>query len=102
SKIGSSEIPTDPMPPEASDIIVVLKDKKEWKTATTFPALADSMNKALSLLVEADFSFQFPVQMRFNELLTGAKQDVVIKIFGENLDSLANLGARIAKIVDET
>lgn len=102
SKIGSSEIPTDPMPPEASDIIVVLKDKKEWETATTFPALADSMNKALSLLVEADFSFQFPVQMRFNELLTGAKQDVVIKIFGENLDSLANLGARIAKIVDET
>jgi len=102
TKIGSSEIPTDPLPLEIADMIVVLKDKKEWTTAHSFAELADTMNRALSAYPGATFSFQFPVQMRFNELLTGAKQDVVCKIFGENLDSLVSYAAQLRSLIEST
>jgi heavy metal efflux system protein len=90
TKIGSGEIPTDPMPMEAADMMVILKDKKEWTSASTFSELAEKMGKAVSEIPGITTSFQFPVQMRFNELLTGAKQDVVCKIYGEDMDSLAH------------
>ena len=89
SKIGSGEIPTDPMPMEASDMMVILKDKKEWTSAKTWDELAEKMSAALGDVPGVTYSFQYPVAMRFNELMTGAKQDVVCKIFGENLDSLS-------------
>lgn len=89
SKTGSGEIPTDPMPMEASDMMVILKDKKEWTSAKTWDELAEKMRAALSDVPGVTYSFQYPVAMRFNELMTGAKQDVVCKIFGENLDSLS-------------
>lgn len=89
TKIGSGEIPTDPMPMEAADMMVILKDKKEWTSAKTFPELSEKMSKAVADVPGITTSFQFPVQMRFNELMTGAKQDVVCKIFGENMDTLA-------------
>ncbi|MEO6832251.1 MAG: CusA/CzcA family heavy metal efflux RND transporter, partial [Chitinophagaceae bacterium] len=98
TKIGSGEVPTDPMPMEASDMMVILKDKKEWTSAKTFPDLADKMGKALQDVPGLTTSFQFPVQMRFNELMTGAKQDVVCKIFGENLDTLAKYASKLAQI----
>jgi len=88
TKIGSAEIPTDPMPLEASDMMVILKNKKEWTSARSFPELAEKMSKELSAVPGITVGFQYPVQMRFNELMTGARQDVVCKIFGENLDSL--------------
>jgi cobalt-zinc-cadmium resistance protein CzcA len=89
SKTGSGEIPTDPMPMEASDMMVILKDKKEWTSAKTWDELAEKMSAALGDVPGVTYSFQYPVAMRFNELMTGAKQDVVCKIFGENLDSLS-------------
>lgn len=102
TKIGSGEIPTDPMPLEASDMMIILKNKKEWKNAKSFAELADKMSAAVQDIPGITVGFQFPVQMRFNELMTGAKQDVVCKIFGENLDSLAvyanNLGRLIGKV----
>ncbi|HXB42951.1 MAG TPA: CusA/CzcA family heavy metal efflux RND transporter, partial [Puia sp.] len=88
-KNGSSEIPTDPMPVDASDMMIILKDKSQWTSAKTFDELADKMNKALQDIPGVTFGFQYPVQMRFNELISGARQDVVCKIFGEDLDSLA-------------
>ncbi len=88
-KTGSSEIPTDPMPIDASDMMVILKDKKKWTSAKTFPELEEKMSKELEAVPGVTFGFQYPVQMRFNELMTGARQDVVCKIFGENLDTLA-------------
>lgn len=88
-KTGSGEVPTDPMPIEASDMMVILKDKKEWTSASTFNELAEKMGKALEAVPGVTFGFQYPVQMRFNELMTGARQDVVCKIFGENMDTLA-------------
>lgn len=99
TKIGSSEIPTDPMPFEAGDMIVVLKPKKEWTSAKTFPELSAKMTTALEAVPGITVSFQFPVQMRFNELMTGARQDVVCKIFGENLDTLTTYAHRLNEII---
>lgn len=98
TKIGSGEVPTDPMPMDASDMMVILKPKKEWTSAKTFNELSEKMGKALSEIPGITAGFQYPVQMRFNELMTGARQDVVVKIFGENLDSLAKYGAHLAQI----
>ncbi len=98
TKIGSGEIPTDPMPMEASDLMIILKPKKEWTSAKTFPELADKMSAAISEVPGVTTGFQYPVQMRFNELMTGAKQDVVCKIFGEDLDTLAHYAERLGKL----
>ena len=100
TKIGSGEVPTDPMPMEASDMMVILKDKKEWKSAKTFNELSAKMSKALEDVPGITTGFQFPVQMRFNELMTGARQDVVLKIFGENLDTLAVTASKLGKIIN--
>ncbi|MFL9481976.1 CusA/CzcA family heavy metal efflux RND transporter [Chitinophagaceae bacterium LWZ2-11] len=99
TKIGSGEIPTDPMPIEAADMMVILKPKKEWKSAKSFPELADKMSDALQEVPGISVGFQFPVQMRFNELMTGARQDVVCKIFGDNLDTLAYYANRLTNII---
>lgn len=99
TKIGSGEVPTDPMPMEASDMMVILKDKKEWTSAKTFNELSEKMSKALEDVPGITAGFQYPVQMRFNELMTGARQDVVCKIYGENLDTLAQTAEKLGKIV---
>ncbi len=98
TKIGSGEIPTDPMPIEAMDMMIILKDKKEWTSASSFNELAEKMSEALQAVPGVTFGFQYPVQMRFNELMTGARQDVVCKIFGENLDTLAHLGKHLGEL----
>ena len=99
TKIGSAEIPTDPMPFEAGDMMVILKDKKEWTSATSFPELSMKMTKVLEQVPGITVGFQFPVQMRFNELMTGARQDVVCKIFGENLDTLTHYAGQLNNII---
>lgn len=98
-KIGSGEIPTDPMPMEAADLMIILKDPSEWTSAETWDELARHMGQTLEAIPGVAFGFQYPVAMRFNELMTGAKQDVVIKIYGENLDSLASYGERMGRLV---
>lgn len=103
SKIGSAEIPTDPMPIESADMMVILKPVSQWKKAKTFDELANQMQEVLNKnVVGISTSFQYPVQMRFNELIAGAKQDVVCKIFGENIDTLDKyaqiLSEKIAQI----
>jgi len=100
TKIGSGEVPTDPMPMEASDMMVILKNKEEWTSAKTFDELAEKMSLALEDVPGITAGFQYPVQMRFNELMTGARQDVVCKIFGENLDTLAHYAAQLGAIVN--
>ncbi len=99
-KTGSSEVPTDPMPIDASDMMVILKDKSQWTTAKTFDELSEKMAKELEAVPGVTFGFQYPVQMRFNELMTGARQDVVCKIFGENLDTLALYADKLGNIVN--
>lgn len=101
-KVGSSEIPTDPMPMENSDLIVVLTDKADWKSAGSREELAEKMADVLQEHVPGvTFGFQQPIQMRFNELMSGARQDVVIKIYGENLDSLALLAEQVGALAAE-
>ncbi|MBU7571011.1 MAG: CusA/CzcA family heavy metal efflux RND transporter [Flavobacterium sp.] len=97
NKIGSGEIPTDPMPIEAGDMVVVLKPRKEWTSAGNREELIEKMQASLSVIPNATFSFQQPIQMRFNELLTGAKQDVVLKIYGEDLDILSDLASDVGR-----
>lgn len=99
-KTGSSEVPTDPMPIDASDMMVILKDKSEWTSASTFDELSEKMARELEAVPGVSYGFQYPVQMRFNELMTGARQDVVCKIFGENLDTLALYANKLGKIVN--
>lgn len=98
-KVGTSEIPTDPMPMESCDLMIILKNKSEWTSASTRDELAEKMEAALSDLPGIEFGFQQPIQMRFNELMTGAKQDVVIKVFGHNLTELTSAGEQIGAIV---
>jgi cobalt-zinc-cadmium resistance protein CzcA len=99
TKIGSGEVPTDPMPMEASDMMVIMKPKDEWKNAKTFDEMAQKMGKELEDVPGITAGFQYPVQMRFNELMTGARQDVVCKIFGEDLDTLAHYANHIGELV---
>lgn len=98
-KIGSGEIPTDPMPLEACDLMIILKDKSEWTSASSRDELADKMATALEVIPGVTFGFQQPIQMRFNELMTGARQDVVIKLYGEDLDVLSDYASQIGALV---
>ena len=98
SKIGSGEIPTDPMPVEAADLVIILKDKSEWTTASNREDLANKMAEALEVIPGVTFGFQQPIQMRFNELMTGVRQDVAIKIYGEDLEQLSTYANQIGRI----
>lgn len=98
-KIGTAEVPTDPMPIEAGDMMVILKPKKEWKKARSREELAEKMGNALQAIPGVTFGFQQPIQMRFNELMTGVRQDVAVKIFGEDLEMLSALSKQVGKIV---
>jgi cobalt-zinc-cadmium resistance protein CzcA len=100
-KTGSSEIPTDPMPMEASDLMIILKPRDEWTSAKTYDELAELMAKELENYPGVTYSFQYPVAMRFNELMTGARQDIVCKIFGENLDTLSYYAHQIGELINK-
>ncbi|MFN5913650.1 MAG: CusA/CzcA family heavy metal efflux RND transporter, partial [Chitinophagaceae bacterium] len=101
TRIGASEIPTDPMPIEMTDIIINLKEKGSWESAGSFEELANKMSEAISKIPGLAAGFQYPVQMRFNELIAGAKQDVVCKLFGENIDTLARYASVFEKIISQ-
>ena len=90
SRIGAAEVPTDPMSMEESDVIIKLKPKGEWVSAESKDELADKFKEKLSIIPGIDFEFTQPIEMRFNELITGVRADVAIKIFGEDLEILAN------------
>lgn len=98
-KIGSSEIPTDPMPIEEVDIMVLLHEPETWRPGMTQPSLAADMAESLEAIEGVELEFSQPIQLRFNELMTGAKQDVALKIYGENLDTLAARSAQAARLV---
>ncbi|MGW8121417.1 CusA/CzcA family heavy metal efflux RND transporter [Roseivirga echinicomitans] len=100
SKIGAGEIPTDPMPPEAADMMIILKNKDEWTSATDREELANKMGEALEIIPGVTFGFLQPIQMRFNELMTGVRQDVAIKIYGEDLDQLSAYANQIGEIAN--
>ncbi|WP_296682464.1 CusA/CzcA family heavy metal efflux RND transporter [Flavobacterium sp.] len=100
SRIGAAEVPTDPMSMEESDVIVKLKPKSEWVSATTKDELADKIKLALEAQIpNMEIEFTQPIEMRFNELVSGTRSDVAVKIFGENLDVLAQKAHEIEKAI---
>lgn len=101
SRIGSAEIPTDPMPVERADIMIALKPKAEWTSAKTTPELMEKMEATLSAIPGLEAEISQPIQMRNNELLTGIKQDVAIKIFGDDLDVLTQQAGKVKKMIED-
>lgn len=99
-RIGAAEVPTDPMSMEEIDMIITLKPRKEWTSAKTKEGLADKFKEALSVIPGVDYEFTQPIEMRFNELITGVRSDIAVKIFGENLDYLNAKANEIKKIVE--
>lgn len=95
SRIGAAEVPTDPMSMEESDVIVKLKPKSEWVTANSKDQLTDKFKEALTDIAGIDYEFTQPIEMRFNELITGVRADLAIKIFGEDLDVLYETASKI-------
>ncbi|MBK7406969.1 MAG: CusA/CzcA family heavy metal efflux RND transporter [Saprospirales bacterium] len=100
SKIGTAEVPTDPMAVEDADIMIVLKEKGEWTSASTREELVEKMKASLEVIVGASFEFTQPIQLRFNELMTGAKADIAVKIFGEDTEELKRLADEAALLME--
>lgn len=96
-KTGAAEVPTDPMPPEATDLIIILKPLKEWKSGHSYEELANAIQEKLEIIPGIFFEKNQPIQMRFNELMTGIRQDVAVKIFGENMDTLSGYAMQVSR-----
>ncbi|WPP49551.1 CusA/CzcA family heavy metal efflux RND transporter [Catalinimonas niigatensis] len=88
SKIGTAEVPTDPMAIEDGDIMIIMKDKAEWVSAETREELVAMMKEKLDVIAGANFDFTQPIQLRFNELISGVKTDIAVKIYGEDMNEL--------------
>lgn len=99
SKIGTAEVPTDPMAIEDADVMIILKEKDEWENAETREDLIDQMKEKLNVISDASFEFTQPIQLRFNELMTGAKTDIAIQIFGEDAQQLKSLADNTASVI---
>lgn len=98
-RIGAAEVPTDPMSMEEIDMIIKLNPKKEWVNAKSKEELADKFKKALSIIPGIEYEFTQPIEMRFNELITGVRADIAIKIFGEDLDYLNDQAIKIKDLI---
>jgi cobalt-zinc-cadmium resistance protein CzcA len=101
-KTGSAEVPTDPMPPEATDMMIILKQPRDWKRDITYDELAEELEHELSVIPGVFFEKNQPIQMRFNELMTGIRQDVAVKIFGENMDTLLTYAEQVSRVIQKT
>ncbi|MEA3451193.1 MAG: CusA/CzcA family heavy metal efflux RND transporter, partial [Bacteroidota bacterium] len=100
-RIGAAEVPTDPMSMEEIDMIIKLKPKKYWVHAKDKEELAEKFKEELSVIPGVEFEFTQPIEMRFNELITGVRSDIAIKIFGEDLDYINEKAIEIKNLVDK-
>ena len=100
TRIGAAEVPTDPMSMEETDVIIKLRPKSEWVNARSKDELADKMKLALSVIPGVDYEFTQPIEMRFNELITGVRADVAIKIYGEDMIVLDQLAGKVKNLID--
>jgi cobalt-zinc-cadmium resistance protein CzcA len=102
SRIGVAEIPTDPMPMDIADVFVILKPKNEWTSVTSKDELIEKMKEAVETVPGVNYEFTQPIEMRFNELLEGVREDIAIKIYGEDINVLSQKAAEITKIIAGT
>ncbi|WP_411893865.1 CusA/CzcA family heavy metal efflux RND transporter [Winogradskyella sp. A2] len=100
TRIGAAEVPTDPMSMEESDVIIILNPKNEWTSAKSKDELADKFKEALAIIPGMEVEFTQPIEMRFNELITGVRADIAIKIFGEDLEILSKKGTEIKNLIE--
>ncbi len=100
SRIGAAEVPTDPMSMEEVDVIIKLHPKSQWKRTNTKEELANKFKEALAIIPGIEYEFTQPIEMRFNELITGVRSDIAIKIFGEDLKYLNKKAGEIKKLVE--
>ena len=101
AKIGTAEVPTDPMAVEDADVMIIMKPFKEWTSATSRAEMVEKMKKALEPVAGAEFNFSQPIQLRFNELMTGAKADIAIKLYGEDMAELYSKAKEAARFVEK-
>ena len=101
ANIGSAEIPTDPMPVEIADYVLVMKPKSEWTSASTKQGMFNKLEEALHSVPGVGFEFSQPIQLRFNELMTGSKADIAIKLFGEDLDQLYQSATEAESVISK-
>lgn len=102
AKIGTAEIATDPMPPSVADNFVMLKPPSEWPDPKRSKAdLARAMQAAVEQIPGNNYEFTQPIQMRFNELISGVRSDVAVKVFGDDLDALLKSGEEIAEVLEK-
>ncbi len=99
TRIGAAEVPTDPMSMEETDVIVALRPIGEWTSADTKDALAEKFKEALAVIPGMEIEFTQPIEMRFNELITGVRADIAVKVYGENLDILNTKAQKIKKLI---
>ena len=101
AKIGTAEVPTDPMAVEDADIMIVMKPFDEWTSAGSRAEMVEKMKSALDEIEDVEFNFSQPIQLRFNELMTGAKADIAIKLYGEDMAELYARAKEAAKYIEQ-
>lgn len=99
-RIGAAEVPTDPMSMEEIDMIIKLHPKKTWVSAETKEELAEEFKEALEVIPGIEYEFTQPIEMRFNELITGVRSDIAIKIFGEDLNYLNDKAIEVKNLIE--
>lgn len=99
SRFGVSDIPTDPMPMDMGDSFIILKDKNQWTSAETKVELIDKIKETLSVVPGVSYEFSQPIEMRFNELISGVREDIAVKLYGEDLDILAAKAKEMGRII---
>ena len=99
TRFGVADVPTDPMPMDIGDCFVLLKPQDEWVSADSKEELIEEIKEAVSVVPGVNYEFTQPIEMRFNELLTGVREDIAVKLFGEDLDILATKAEEMGKII---
>lgn len=99
TRFGVAEVPTDPMPMDLGDCILILKPKSEWVSADTKEELIIKIKEAIGVVPGVNYEFTQPIEMRFNELLTGVREDIAVKLYGEDLQVLADKAQEMGKII---
>ncbi|HSJ67533.1 MAG TPA: CusA/CzcA family heavy metal efflux RND transporter [Anditalea sp.] len=99
SRFGVAEVPTDPMPMDMADCFIILKPKSEWVTAETKEELINQIKDRLAVIPGINLEFSQPIEMRFNELISGVREDIAVKLYGEDLDVLADKAAEIGRLI---
>lgn len=99
TRYGVADVPTDPMPMDIGDCFVILKPKSEWVSATSKEELISKMKEKLDIIPGVNYEFTQPIEMRFNELISGVREDIAVKLYGDDLKILADKAEELGQII---